>query len=183
MQREFMARAIELSGIQMRTRRGGPFGAVIVKGGEIISEGYNEVIAGNDPTAHAEVMAIRKAGSRLRAFHLAGCEIYASCEPCPMCLAAIYQARIEKIYFANTAADARDIGFDDDLVYGELQLPRSERRIPYRQLLRDEALAVFREWRNTADRPENQDNRGHGRSEVANVAPQVGSQRERRVWL
>ena len=154
MQRKFMERAIELSRIQMRTRRGGPFGAVIVKSGRIISEGSNEVIARNDPTAHAEIVAIRKAGSRLHAFHLDGCEIYASCEPCPMCLAAIYWARIEKIFFANTAEDAAEIGFDDEFFYREIQMPRTERRIPSRQLMRDEALPVFREWHNLDDRIE-----------------------------
>ncbi len=154
MQPEFMARAIELSRIQMRTGRGGPFGAVIVTSGMIVAEGYNEVVAGNDPTAHAEMMAIRKAGSRLRAFHLGGCEIYASCEPCPMCLAAIYWARIDMIYFANTAEDAGEIGFDDEFLYRELQLPRTDRRIPSRQLLRNEALAVFREWHSMPDRIE-----------------------------
>ena len=154
MQREFMERAIELSRIHMQTRRGGPFGAVIVNGGRIIAEGSNEVIARNDPTAHAEVMAIRKAGSQLHAFHLVGCEIYTSCEPCPMCLAAIYWARIEKIYFANTAEDAAKIGFDDESFYREIQIPRTERRIPSLQLMRDEALPVFREWHNMDDRIE-----------------------------
>ncbi len=154
MQREFMERAIELSRIQMRTRRGGPFGAVVVKGGRIIAEGSNEVIARNDPTAHAEIVAIRKAGSRLHAFHLDGCEIYASCEPCPMCLAAIYWARIEKIYFANSAEDAMEIGFDDEYFYREIQLPKTQRRIPSRQFMRDEALPVFREWHNMDDRIE-----------------------------
>ncbi len=154
MQREFMERAIELSRIRMRTRGGGPFGAVIVKDGRIIAEGYNEVVTRNDPTAHAEIVAIRRAGSRLQAFHLPGTEIYASCEPCPMCLAAIYWARIEKIYFANTAEDAAEIGFDDDYFYREIQLPRTERRIPSRQLMRDEALPVFREWQKMDDRIE-----------------------------
>ncbi len=117
MQQEFMGRAIELSRIHMRAGEGGPFGAVIVKGGAIVSEGYNDVITGNDPTAHAEIMAIRRAASRLGDFHLEGCEIYTSCEPCPMCLAAIYWARIEKIYFGNTAEAARELGFDDELIY------------------------------------------------------------------
>ena len=154
MQREFMERAIELSRNQMRTRRGGPFGAVIVKGGRIIAEGCNEVIARNDPTAHAEMMALRRAGPRLHAFHMDGCEIYASCEPCPMCLAAIYWARIEKIYFANTAEDAAEIGFDDEYFYREIQLPRTDRRIPSHQLMRGKALPVFREWHNMDDRIE-----------------------------
>ena len=142
-----MARAIELSRVHMRAGEGGPFGAVIVRGGRIVSEGYNDVIASNDPTAHAEIMAIRKAASRLGNFRLEGCEIYTSCEPCPMCLAAIYWARIERIYFGNTAEDARELGFDDELIYRELQLPGSERRIPSRQVLPGQASAVFREWR------------------------------------
>ena len=147
MQQEFMGRAIELSRVHMRAGEGGPFGAVIVRDGQIVSEGYNDVIASNDPTAHAEVMAIRKAASRLGSFRLEGCEIYTSCEPCPMCLGAIYWARIERIYFGNTAEDARELGFDDELIYRELQLPGAERRIPSRQLLPEQASAVFREWR------------------------------------
>lgn len=154
MQQKFMDRAIELSRIHMRAGEGGPFGAVIVKDGKIISEGYNEVLSSKDPTAHAEIMAIRKATFKLGTFHLAGCEIYTSCEPCPMCLAAIYWARIEKIYFANTAEDARDIGFDDQFFYQELQLPRAKRQIPSHQLLRDQALAVFKEWQEKIDRIE-----------------------------
>lgn len=146
MQQEFMGRAIELSRTHMRAGGDGPFGAVIVKGGDIIAEGYNAVISSKDPTAHAEIMAIRRAASGLDTFHLGGCEIYTSCEPCPMCLAAIYWARIEKIYFANTTEDARDIGFDDKAFYHELQLPWTERGIPAQQLLREQALAVFREW-------------------------------------
>ena len=154
MQQKFMGRAIELSRIHMRAGAGGPFGAVIVKSGEIISEGYNEVVSSKDPTAHAEIMAIRKATLKLDTFHLVGCEIYTSCEPCPMCLAAIYWARIEKIYFANTAEDARDIGFDDQFFYQELQLPRAKRQIPSQQLLHDQALAVFKEWQEKVDRIE-----------------------------
>ena len=152
MERQFMARAIELGRTHMRSGEGGPFGAVVVKGGEIVSEGYNEVLAGKDPTAHAEVVAIRRAASRLDSVHLEGCEIYASCEPCPMCLGAIYWARIERIWFACTAEDAGEIGFDDEVMHQELHRPPAERRIPSRQLLREEALAVFREWREKADR-------------------------------
>ena len=147
MQQEFMGRAIELSRTHMRAGGDGPFGAVIVKGGDIIAEGYNAVISSKDPTAHAEIMAIRRAASRLDTFHLGGCEIYTSCEPCPMCLAAIYWARIEKIYFAHTTEDARDIGFDDQVFYQELRRSWAERHIPSQQLLREQALAVFREWR------------------------------------
>ena len=154
MQQKFMGRAIELSRIHMRAGEGGPFGAVIVKDGEIISEGYNEVLSSKDPTAHAEIMAIRKATFKLDTFHLVGCEIYTSCEPCPMCLAAIYWARIEKIYFANTAEDARNIGFDDKFFYQELQLPSAERQIPSQQLLHEQALVVFKEWQEKVDRIE-----------------------------
>lgn len=152
MNQEFMVRAIELGRTHMRAGEGGPFGAVVVKDGEIISEGYNEVLAGKDPTAHAEVVAIRRAASRLDSVHLEGCEIYASCEPCPMCLGAIYWARIERIWFACTSEDAAEIGFDDAVMHQELKRPPAERRIPSRQLLREEALAVFREWREKADR-------------------------------
>ena len=147
MEREFMARAIDLGRVHMRSGEGGPFGAVVVKGGEVVAEGNNEVVSHKDPTAHAEVVAIRRAALELDAFHLEGCEIYASCEPCPMCLGAIYWARIERIYFGNTAEDARELGFDDELIYRELQLPGAERRIPSRQLLPEQASAVFREWR------------------------------------
>ena len=154
MQPEFMGRAIELARTHMRAEDDGPFGAVVVKDGEIIAEGYNEVISSKDPTAHAEIMAIRRASAKLDAFHLKGCEIYTSCEPCPMCLAAIYWARIEKIYFASTTEDARDIGFDDKAFYRELQLPWAERQIPSQQLLREQALAVFREWQEKANRIE-----------------------------
>lgn len=151
MQQEFMGRAIELARAHMRAGKDGPFGAVIVKDGAIIAEGYNAVISRKDPTAHAEMMAIRRAASRLDSFHLGGCEIYSSCEPCPMCLAAIYWARIEKIYFANTTEDARNIGFDDKVFYQELQRPWAERQIPAQQLLREQALAVFREWQGRVD--------------------------------
>lgn len=152
MEREFMARAIDLGRIHMRSGEGGPFGAVVVKGGEVVAEGNNEVVSQKDPTAHAEVVAIRRAALVLDAFHLEGCEIYTSCEPCPMCLAAICWARIDRIWFAATAGDAADIGFDDEALYRELRLPPAERRIPSGQLLREESLAVFREWREKADR-------------------------------
>ncbi len=152
MQQEFMARAIALSRLGMRAGKGGPFGAVIVRSDEIIAEGHNEVFLRKDPTAHAEVVAIRRAAAKLDHFRLGGCEIYTSCEPCPMCLAAIYWARIEKIHFANTADDARRIAFDDRDLYQEMKLPRAERLIPSRQLLREPALAVFREWQEKADR-------------------------------
>ena len=152
MQQDFMKRAIELSRLGMNAAKGGPFGAVIVRGDEIIAEGHNEVFLRKDPTAHAEVVAIRRAAARLDHFRLGGCEIYTSCEPCPMCLAAIYWARIEKIHFANTADDARLIAFDDRDLYHEMTLSRAERQIPSRQLLRDQAFAVFMEWQRKEDR-------------------------------
>ena len=152
MQQGFMARAIALSRLGMRAGQGGPFGAVIVRDDAVVAEGHNEVFLRKDPTAHAEVVAIRRAAATLDHFRLEGCEIYTSCEPCPMCLAAIYWARIEKIYFANTADDARRIAFDDRDLYREMKLSRAERHIPARQLLRDEALTVFREWQEKADR-------------------------------
>jgi len=152
MRQGFMRRAIELSRRGMNAGKGGPFGAVIVRSDEIIAEAHNEVFLRKDPTAHAEMVAIRRAAARLDHFRLGGCEIYTSCEPCPMCLAAIYWARIEKIHFANTADDARRIAFDDRDLYRELTLPRAKRQIPSQQLLRDQALAVFREWQQKEDR-------------------------------
>ena len=151
MQQEFMGRAIALARVHMRAGGGGPFGAVIVKAGAIIAEGYNAVLSRKDPTAHAEIVAIRRAAARLDSFHLGGCEIYTSCEPCPMCLAAIYWARLERVYFATTTEDAREIGFADQVFYQEVQLPWAERRIPAQQLLREQALAVFREWQDKVD--------------------------------
>lgn len=142
----FMARAIELSLENVRIGQGGPFGAVIVSAGSMVAEATNRVTATNDPTAHAEILAIRQACAKLGTFDLRHCEIYASCEPCPMCLGAIYWARLAKIYFANTAEDAAKIGFDDSLIYHQLQLPHRERRVPAAQLMRDEALASFRAW-------------------------------------
>ena len=147
-----MGRAVALSAEKMRAGMGGPFGAVIVRDGEIIAEGFNQVTSTNDPTAHAEVVAIRRACARLNTFSLEGCVIYTSCEPCPMCLASIYWARIDAIYFANTRADAADIGFDDDFLYREIPKPIGDRTIPTRQLLLDEARAVFEEWRVMPDK-------------------------------
>lgn len=126
--------------------QGGPFGAVIVKNGELVAGSSNMVVPNNDPTAHAEVSAIRLACEKLGTFNLEGCEIYTSCEPCPMCLGAIYWARLDKIYYANTKVDAADIGFDDKFIYDELALAMSERKLPIIQLLRDEALNAFRVW-------------------------------------
>ncbi len=141
-----MARAIRLSIENVLSDRGGPFGAVVVKDGEIIAEGTNQVTSRNDPTAHAEVLAIRDACKKLGVFDLEGCEIYTSCEPCPMCLGAIYWARLSRVYFANAGADASKIGFDDSLIYRELAQPHSQRKIPMIQMMRDEALAAFRVW-------------------------------------
>jgi tRNA(Arg) A34 adenosine deaminase TadA len=145
-QEAFMARAIELSLDNVRSGRGGPFGCVIVKDGEIVASGVNRVTATNDPTAHAEVVAIREACQKLRCFDLTGCDVYTSCEPCPMCLGAIYWARIGKIYFGNVAADAAKIGFDDSAIYAEITMPHAQREIPMIQMMREDALAAFKEW-------------------------------------
>jgi guanine deaminase len=152
MKLEFMREAIRLAREKMRQGGGGPFGAVIVRDGEIIARGWNRVTAMNDPTAHAEVTAIRTACRKLKTFRLDDCELYASCEPCPMCLAAIYWAHLKKIYFAGTRHDAARIGFDDNLIYREISRPVVRRKIPMRQLLRPETLAVFAEWKNKADK-------------------------------
>lgn len=148
---EFMRRAVDLSQEKMHENCGGPFGAVIVKGGSVIAEGWNEVTSSGDPTAHAEITAIRKAAAALKDYNLSGCEIYTSCEPCPMCLAAIYWARIDRIFFGNTREDAAKIGFDDDLFYRELALPDQKRTVKSVMMLRDEAQIAFREW---ADKPD-----------------------------
>lgn len=144
--------AIRLSRDKMRRNDGGPFGAVIVRHGRIIGRGWNRVTSTNDPTAHAEIMAIREACRRLRTFRLDDCELYASCEPCPMCLAAIYWARIGKIFYAGTRRDAAAIDFDDDLIYREVARPVSRRKIPMKQLLRPDALKVFAEWQSKPDK-------------------------------
>lgn len=146
MSNPFMARAIQLSIDGVRTGLGGPFGAVIVRAGKIIAEGTNRVTSTNDPTAHAEVLAIRQACEKVGAFELKDCELYTSCEPCPMCLGAIYWARIARIYFANTAEDAAKIGFDDSFIYQEMKQPHSRRRIPAMQMMREEAQAGFAAW-------------------------------------
>ena len=148
----FMHRAIELSRQGMRKGAGGPFGAVIVRDGEIVGEGHNCVTSLNDPTAHGEVMAIRDACARLGTFFLAGCEIHTSCEPCPMCLAAIHWARLDRIFYANEAEDAARIGFDDADIYRQVALPKTARSIPSVQLQRDEAAAVFAEWAGKPDK-------------------------------
>lgn len=143
----FMARAIQLSINNVRAARGGPFGAVIVKGGQIIAEAANQVTSANDPTAHAEIMAIREACKKLGAFELQRCEIYSSCEPCPMCLGAIYWARLDRIYFSSSAADATQAGFDDSFIYRELGRDPSQRKIPMTQMMREEGLEAFRAWK------------------------------------
>ncbi len=142
----FMARAIQISIDNARTGRGGPFGAVIVRQGKIIAEAANSVVASNDPTAHAEILAIREACARLRQSQLRGCEIYSSCEPCPMCLGAIYWARPERVFYANMAEDAAKIGFDDSLIYGEISRSIGKRKIPMIQMMRDSAQEAFSIW-------------------------------------
>jgi guanine deaminase len=151
-QNTFMERAIAIALDNVRSGRGGPFGALIVKNGAIVSEGANCVTRMNDPTAHAEVVAIREACKKLGTFHLSDCEMYSSCEPCPMCLGAIYWARIAQVYFASTAADAAESGFDDSFIYGEIQRPYAERKIPMIQLMREESLAAFRAWERRPDK-------------------------------
>lgn len=152
MSNPFMARAIQLSIDGVQSGRGGPFGAVIVREGKIIGEGVNRVTSTNDPTAHAEVLAIRQACEKLGVFELKDCELYTSCEPCPMCLGAIYWARLSRIYFANTAKDAAKIGFDDSFIYSELKQPHSQRRIPAIQMMREEALVGFAAWTARGDK-------------------------------
>ena len=141
-----MQRAIDLAIENVRSGHGGPFGAVIVRGGEIIAEGVNQVTSHNDPSAHAEIVAIRRACQLTGHFELKDCEIYASCEPCPMCLGAIYWARLGGLYFAANRQDAAAIGFDDSLIYNEIALDLSERQIPTLNLMREQGLAAFREW-------------------------------------
>ena len=141
-----MRKAIRLSVANVEKGKGGPFGTVIVKDGKVIARGSNNVTATNDPTAHAEIVAIRKACKALKTYQLTGCEIYTSCEPCPMCLAAIYWARPDKIYYANSKEDAAAINFDDKLIYEEIAKPVPERKIFTQQVLRDEALVAFNKW-------------------------------------
>jgi guanine deaminase len=149
---KFMREAIRLSLQKMRGNQGGPFGAVVVRRGKIVGRGWNQVTTANDPTAHAEVIAIRAACRRLKTFRLDDCELYASCEPCPMCLSAIYWARFKKVYFANTRRDAARIEFDDDFIYREVARPVSRRKIPMLQILRKDALKVFAEWKEKPDK-------------------------------
>ena len=150
---ELMRKAIELS-IESVRNGGGPFGAVIARKGEIIAEGSNGVTIYNDPTAHAEVTAIRKACEKLGTFDLTGCEIYTSCEPCPMCLGAIYWAHLDKVYYANDRKDAADIGFDDDFIYQEIEVKPQYRKKPSEILMREEGLEAFRIWNKKTDKIE-----------------------------
>jgi guanine deaminase len=147
-----MRRAIELSFRNITSNQGGPFGALVVKDGQIVGEGSNQVLAANDPSAHAEVVAIRAACRRLNTFQLTGCDIYSSCEPCPMCMGLIYWARPEQLYYANTAADAASIGFDDALIYGEMAKRPQQRSLKMQQIMHDEALVAFLEWEKKPDK-------------------------------
>lgn len=147
-----MQEAIQRAVENVRSGRGGPFGAVVAKDGRVIASCANSVTTANDPTAHAEVLAIREACRVLGTFQLTGCELYTSCEPCPMCFGAIYWARPDRVYFAATASDAADAGFDDSFIYDELKLPQQERKIPLEPMMREAGLAPFREWTNKNDR-------------------------------
>ncbi len=148
----FMREAIALAEKGVRSGQGGPFGCVIVRQGRVVGRAGNRVTSTNDPTAHAEVVAIREACAALQTFQLADCELYTSCEPCPMCLGAIYWARIPRVFYGNTRGDAAAIGFDDAFIYDEIPLPPEQRRIEMRPLLREEALGAFREWAAKADK-------------------------------
>ena len=147
----FMMRAIELS-IESAKSKGGPFGCVIVKNNKIIAEGSNKVTMNNDPTAHGEIVAIRDACQKLNTFNLSGCDLYSSCEPCPMCLSAIYWSRIENIFYANTRIDAKSIDFDDSFIYSEINKDLENRKIKMHQMHRDEALEAFKIWENKEDK-------------------------------
>ena len=149
--KKFMSKAIELS-INSANTMGGPFGSVIVKDDKIIAEGSNKVTCSNDPTAHGEIVAIREASKNLNTFDLSGCEIYTSCEPCPMCLSAIYWSRLDKIYYANTREDAKNIDFDDSFIYTEIPKKIDDRKIKMTQILRDEALKAFEIWDKKVDK-------------------------------
>ena len=151
MKNKFMTRAIELS-IESVNSGGGPFGSIIVKNDKVIAEGSNKVTLNNDPTAHGEIVAIRKACKSLNNFNLNGCELYSTCEPCPMCLSAIYWAHIDKVYYANTRDDAQKIDFDDSLIYSELLTNVKKRKIPMVPMMRDEALKVFELWDEKTDK-------------------------------
>jgi guanine deaminase len=147
MEKKFLERAIELSREGMRYGHGGPFGCIVVKGEQIVGEGCNNVTSTNDPTAHAEVVAIRNACATLNAYQLTGCDIYTSCEPCPMCLGAIYWARPDRVIYANTKEDAAAIEFDDDFIYQEINTEMEFRKIPFIHFPHDLAAKVFQEWK------------------------------------
>ena len=154
MNKEFMRKAIELSIENVKQNKGGPFAAVVVKDNKIIATGVNCVTSCNDPTAHAEVTAIRNACQELGTFQLDGCEIYTSCEPCPMCLGAIYWARPKAVYYGNTKADAANIGFDDQFIYDELDKPLEKRNLKMQEFMREQALAAFKLWQENNDKIE-----------------------------
>jgi guanine deaminase len=151
---KFMKEAVKVAVKGMNNNEGGPFGCVVVKNGEIVGRGNNKVTSTNDPTAHAEVNAIRDACKNLNSFQLEGCEIYTSCEPCPMCLGAIYWARPDKVFYGSNQIDAANIGFDDEFIYKEIPLPYTERSIPFQQLGREVALEAFVKWEEKEDKTE-----------------------------
>lgn len=150
--KDFMARAIQLAEKGMENGSGGPFGAVVVKDGKIVGEGYNNVLSKNDPTAHAEILAIREACKNLKSFQLEDCTIYTSCEPCPMCLGAIYWARLQKVYYACTQEDAAEIAFDDQHIYEEMEKNPADRKIKFKSFMRNEALPLFKKWKSKPDK-------------------------------
>ena len=152
MNKKFMREAIRLSIHKMRSGAGGPFGAVVVKKNRIVGRGWNQVTSGNDPTAHAEIVAIRDACRRLKTFQLDDCDLYTSCEPCPMCLSAMYWARLRSVFYGNTRRDAARIAFDDDFIYREVALPIRKRKLVMKQFLHKEALAAFIEWEKKTDK-------------------------------
>jgi tRNA(Arg) A34 adenosine deaminase TadA len=152
MKEMFMREAIRISLDMMRQGKGGPFGAIVVRDGEIVGRGWNQVTSTNDPTAHAEIVAIRDACQQLRTFRLEDCELFSSCEPCPMCLGAVYWARLGRIYFGAVRTDAAQAGFIDDLIYKEIALPHQDRKVPWEQLMADEAALAFVEWKAKADK-------------------------------
>ena len=152
MKGKFMREAIHLSVRTMRRGGGGPFGAVVIRGGAVIARGWNQVTSSNDPTAHAEIVAIRRACRRLKTFHLGQCDLYTSCEPCPMCLSAIYWGHVRRVYYGATRRDAAAIDFDDHFIYQEIARPVSRRRVRMKQLMRAEALVAFDEWKCKEDK-------------------------------
>ena len=153
-EKRFLERAIELSRQGMQKGNGGPFGCVIVKNGEIVGEGCNEVLVKNDPTSHAEIVAIRDACKKLNTFQLTGCDVYTSCEPCPMCMGAIYWARPNRVIYANTKSDAAAVNFDDQFIYDEIEKLPQDRHIPFIHVPHEQALDVFLEWKNNDDKKE-----------------------------